>query len=118
MPSLKAIRVRIASVKSTQKITRAMKLVAAARLRRAQDAIVGARPYANALLEAIREVAGRAGTESHPLLDPRPHAEMHDEGRCADREYHAPDHGDPAGCRIARIQAFAKSSAESAKYVS
>ncbi|HEX3698249.1 MAG TPA: ATP synthase F1 subunit gamma [Polyangia bacterium] len=72
MPSLKAIRVRIASVKSTQKITRAMKLVAAARLRRAQDAIVGARPYANALLEAVREVAGRAGTESHPLLDPRP----------------------------------------------
>ncbi|HXI56479.1 MAG TPA: ATP synthase F1 subunit gamma [Polyangia bacterium] len=72
MPSLKAIRTRIASVKSTQKITRAMKLVAAARLRRAQDAIVGARPYANALLEAIREVAGRAGAESHPLLDARP----------------------------------------------
>src|SRR6266478_5647994 len=72
MPSLKAIRTRIASVKSTQKITRAMKLVAAARLRRAQDAIVGARPYANALLEAIIEVAVRAGPESHPLLDPRP----------------------------------------------
>jgi F-type H+-transporting ATPase subunit gamma len=72
MPSLKAIRTRIASVKSTQKITRAMKLVAAARLRRAQDAILGARPYANALLEAIREVAGRAGSESHPLLDARP----------------------------------------------
>ena len=72
MPSLKSIRNRIASVKSTQKITRAMKLVAAARLRRAQDAIVGARPYANALLEAIVEVAVRAGPESHPLLDPRP----------------------------------------------
>lgn len=72
MPSLKAIRNRIASVKSTQKITRAMKLVAAARLRRAQDAILGARPYANALLEAIIEVAVRAGPESHPLLDPRP----------------------------------------------
>jgi F-type H+-transporting ATPase subunit gamma len=72
MPSLKAIRNRIASVKSTQKITRAMKLVAAARLRRAQDAIVGARPYANALLEAIIEVAVRAGPESHVLLDPRP----------------------------------------------
>jgi F-type H+-transporting ATPase subunit gamma len=72
MPSLKAIRTRIASVKSTQKITRAMKLVAAARLRRAQDAIVGARPYANALQEAVAEVAVRAGAESHPLLDQRP----------------------------------------------
>ncbi len=72
MPSLKSIRTRIASVKSTQKITRAMKLVAAARLRRAQDAIVGARPYANALQEAVAEVAVRAGAESHPLLDQRP----------------------------------------------
>ena len=72
MPSLKSIRTRIASVKSTQKITRAMKLVAAARLRRAQDAIVGARPYANALLEAVAEVASRAGAEAHPLLDQRP----------------------------------------------
>ena len=73
MPSLKAIRTRIASVKSTQKITRAMKLVAAARLRRAQDAIIGARPYANALLDAIAELASRAGADSHPLLlDQRP----------------------------------------------
>src|SRR5262252_5317936 len=71
MPSLKAIRNRIASVKSTQKITRAMKLVSAARLRRAQDAIVAARPYANALAEAVAEVAVRAGAESHPLLDRR-----------------------------------------------
>jgi F-type H+-transporting ATPase subunit gamma len=58
-------------VKSTQKITRAMKLVSAARLRRAQDAIVGARPYANALLAAINEIGARAGNESHPLLDQR-----------------------------------------------
>jgi F-type H+-transporting ATPase subunit gamma len=71
MPSLKAIRTRIASVKSTQKITRAMKLVAAARLRRAQDAIVGARPYANALADVMAEVALRAGAESHPLLERR-----------------------------------------------
>ena len=71
MPSLKVIRTRIVSVKSTQKITRAMKLVAASRLRRAQDAIVAARPYANALGEAIAEVALRAGAESHPLLDRR-----------------------------------------------
>jgi F-type H+-transporting ATPase subunit gamma len=71
MPSLKAIRNRIASVKSTQKITRAMKLVAAARLRRAQDAIVGARPYANALADVMAEVALRAGAEAHPLLEQR-----------------------------------------------
>jgi F-type H+-transporting ATPase subunit gamma len=71
MPSLKSIRTRIASVKSTQKITRAMKLVSAARLRRAQDAIVGARPYANSLAEAIVEVALRAGSDAHPLLDRR-----------------------------------------------
>ena len=71
MPSLKNIRTQIASKKSTQKITRAMKLVAASRLRRAQDAIVAARPYANALADAIAEVALRAGAESHPLLDRR-----------------------------------------------
>jgi len=71
MPSLKNIRTQIASKKSTQKITRAMKLVAASRLRRAQDSIVAARPYANALAEAIAEVALRAGGESHPLLDRR-----------------------------------------------
>jgi F-type H+-transporting ATPase subunit gamma len=71
MPSLKSIRTRISSVKSTQKITRAMKLVSAARLRRAQDAIVGARPYANALAAAVVEVALRAGAEAHPLLDRR-----------------------------------------------
>jgi F-type H+-transporting ATPase subunit gamma len=71
MPSLKNIRTQIASKKSTQKITRAMKLVAASRLRRAQDAIVAARPYANSLAEAIAEVALRAGGESHPLLERR-----------------------------------------------
>ncbi|HEX6835398.1 MAG TPA: ATP synthase F1 subunit gamma, partial [Polyangia bacterium] len=71
MPSLKNIRTQIASKKSTQKITRAMKLVAASRLRRAQDSIIAARPYANALAEAIAEVALRAGGESHPLLERR-----------------------------------------------
>ena len=66
MPSLKAIRTRIASVKSTQKITRAMKLVAAARLRRAQDAIVGARPYANALADADRRGRAARGRRRAP----------------------------------------------------
>jgi F-type H+-transporting ATPase subunit gamma len=72
MPSLKAVRIRIASVKSTQKITRAMKLVAAAKLRRAQDAIIAARPYANALAEAVSELAARAGGDAHPMLQQRP----------------------------------------------
>ena len=72
MPSLKLIRTKIASTKATQKITRAMKLVAAAYLRRAQDAIVGARPYALALADAIAEVGLRAGNEAHPLLEARP----------------------------------------------
>ena len=53
MPSLRDIRKRIVSVKNTQKITKAMKMVAAAKLRRAQDAITRARPYAQ-LLDALR----------------------------------------------------------------
>lgn len=71
MPSLKSIRVRIASVRSTEKITRAMKMVAAAWLRRAQDAIVAARPYSKALAEAVGEIAARAGLDAHPLLQER-----------------------------------------------
>jgi len=59
-------------VKSTQKITRAMKLVSAARLRRAQDAIVAARPYAKALGAAVAEIVARAGADSHPLMFTRP----------------------------------------------
>jgi F-type H+-transporting ATPase subunit gamma len=76
MPSLKSIRTQIASKKSTQKITRAMKLVSAARLRGAQDAIVAARPYANALVEVIGQVASRAGAEAHPLLEQRASARI------------------------------------------
>jgi F-type H+-transporting ATPase subunit gamma len=71
MATLKAVRTRIASVKSTQKITRAMKLVAAAKLRRAQDNITAARPYAKALAEAVAEVAARAGDDAHPMLQQR-----------------------------------------------
>ena len=70
MASLKVIRKRIASVKSTRKITRAMKLVAGARLRRAQDAIIAARPYAQRMQEVIAELAARA-VDSHPLLEQR-----------------------------------------------
>jgi len=53
MPNLKAIRIRIASVKSTRQITSAMKMVSAAKLRKAQDKIVRLRPYANKLYEII-----------------------------------------------------------------
>ena len=71
MPSLKAVRLRTASVKSTQKITSAMKMVAAAKLRRSQDAIIAARPYAKTMADITAEVAARAGAEAHPLLERR-----------------------------------------------
>lgn len=76
MPSLKAIRRRIASVKNTQKITRAMKMVAAARLRRATQRISELRPYAKRTVEVLRSVArgasGGADDNVHPLLAERP----------------------------------------------
>ena len=68
MPSLKVIRKRIASVRSTQKITKAMKMVAAAKLRRAQEAALGARPYARELAELVAGVAGTSVEDAHPLL--------------------------------------------------
>lgn len=69
MANLKAIRKRIGSVKNTQKITRAMKMVAAARLRRAQQGITELRPYAIKTMEVLSSVAARAGDEEvHPLL--------------------------------------------------
>src|SRR5262245_41018110 len=71
MPSLKAIRKRISSVKNTRKITRAMKLVAAAKLRRAQDTIIAARPYSQALASVVSELSGVAGKDAHPLFDER-----------------------------------------------
>jgi F-type H+-transporting ATPase subunit gamma len=71
MPSLKAIRKRIVSVKNTRKITRAMKLVAAAKLRRAQDTIIAARPYSSALASVVSELSGVAGKDAHPLFEER-----------------------------------------------
>ncbi len=68
MPSLKAIRRRIGSVKSTGKITRAMKLVATAKLRRAQERLVQTRPYAVRLREMIRELSGGVDRDAHALL--------------------------------------------------
>jgi F-type H+-transporting ATPase subunit gamma len=68
MPSLKALRKRIATVRSTQQITKAMKMVAAAKLRRAQDAAEHVRPYAAKLTEMFTAVAGGVDPDSHPLL--------------------------------------------------
>jgi F-type H+-transporting ATPase subunit gamma len=72
MASLKVIRKRIASVKSTQQITKAMKMVAAAKLRRAQEAAQQARPYTEKLAGLLSNVAARVGEEhTHPLLATR-----------------------------------------------
>ncbi len=71
MPSLKSYRKRIASVKNTRKITRAMKLVAAAKLRRSQDAIIAARPYAAALGRVVGDLSAVAGAGAHPLFEQR-----------------------------------------------
>jgi F-type H+-transporting ATPase subunit gamma len=72
MAALLDIRHRIRSVKSTQQITRAMKMVAAARLRRAQDRIFSARPYANQMLTLLSSLAARTEQRAHPLLAQRP----------------------------------------------
>ena len=72
MASLKIIRKRITSVKSTQKITKAMKMVSAAKLRRAQEAATAARPYADKLTELLHNVAARVVDSTHPLLQARP----------------------------------------------
>jgi F-type H+-transporting ATPase subunit gamma len=74
VPSLRDIRNRITSVKSTRQITKAMKMVAAAKLRRAQDAVLKTRPYAQLLDQALSRIAARAAAEevvAHPLLAPR-----------------------------------------------
>jgi F-type H+-transporting ATPase subunit gamma len=74
VPSLRDIRNRIGSVKSTRQITKAMKMVAAAKLRRAQEAVQRARPYAQVLEQALGQIASRASAEekpAHPLLAAR-----------------------------------------------
>ena len=71
MPSLRDIRRRIASVKNTQQITNAMKMVSAAKLQRAQDRVMAARPYAERLRQLITHVDARVRPTAHPLLTPR-----------------------------------------------
>ncbi len=71
MPSLRDIRRKITSVKKTQQITKAMKMVAAAKLRRAQDRVIAARPYSRKMLAVIANLAGRVERAQHPLLAKR-----------------------------------------------
>jgi F-type H+-transporting ATPase subunit gamma len=68
MPSLIDIRRRVRAVKSTQQITKAMKMVSASKLRRAQERIVNARPYAQKMLRVLNSLASRVDSTAHPLL--------------------------------------------------
>lgn len=66
------MRRRIKSVKNTQQITKAMKMVAAAKLKRAQDRVIASRPFAQKMSEVLTSLSAKAADElSHPLLDPR-----------------------------------------------
>jgi F-type H+-transporting ATPase subunit gamma len=72
MPNLLDIRRRIKSVKNTQQITKAMKMLSAAKLKRAQDTVVAARPFAGKMVEVLGELASRTDEDfHHPLLDQR-----------------------------------------------
>lgn len=71
MPSLKDIKKRIGTVKNTSQITKAMKMVSAAKLRKAQDAVVAARPYADKVQEVVSNLALREDADAHALLGKR-----------------------------------------------
>ena len=68
MPSLIDLRRRIRAVKSTQQITKAMKMIAASRLKRAQDRVVAARPFAQRMLAVLNSLASRVDPAQHALL--------------------------------------------------
>jgi len=68
MPSLQGLRRKIGSIKNTQKITKAMKMVAAAKLKRAQERILAARPYAKKMAVVLGSLASRVNRQAHPLL--------------------------------------------------
>jgi len=76
MPSLIDIRRRIRAVKSTQQITKAMKMISASKLRRAQDRVLGARPFAQKMSRVLGSLAARVDPSLHPLLaEPAPNPE-------------------------------------------
>jgi F-type H+-transporting ATPase subunit gamma len=68
MPSLIDLRRRIRAVKSTQQITKAMKMIAASRLRRAQERVISARPFAQRMLKVLNSLVSRVDQDTHPLL--------------------------------------------------
>jgi F-type H+-transporting ATPase subunit gamma len=68
MPSLIDLRRRIRAVKSTQQITKAMKMIAASRLKRAQDRVVASRPFAQRMLRVLNSLVSRVESDAHPLL--------------------------------------------------
>jgi len=72
MPSTRDIRRRIKSVKNTAQITRAMQMVAAAKMRKAQQAALAGRPYADLMNQVLAEAAPRIATLKHPLMETRP----------------------------------------------
>jgi F-type H+-transporting ATPase subunit gamma len=71
MPSLQSLRRKIGAIKNTQKITKAMKMVAAAKLKRAQDRILAARPYGHKMRDVIANLSRRVNRSAHPLLQKR-----------------------------------------------
>jgi len=77
MATLKAIRKRIGSIRNTQQITKAMKMVSAAKLRRAQEAVLQARPYAEKMSALLKNLSARVGPEAHPLLLGREEKRVH-----------------------------------------
>ena len=79
MPSLLDLRRRIRAVKSTQQITKAMKMISASKLRRAQDRVMGARPFARQMARVLNSLASRVESSAHPLLmepEPNPDAKI------------------------------------------
>ncbi len=78
MPSTKEIRRRIRTTQKTRQITSAMRMVSAAKLRRAQDAILAARPYAQRMYGVLGEIRRRHWGPEHPLLAPREKREVHE----------------------------------------
>ena len=72
MPNTRDIRRRIKSIQSTRQLTKAMKMVSAAKLRRSQERMMAARPYARLMQQVLRSLASRANPDTHPLLAERP----------------------------------------------
>jgi F-type H+-transporting ATPase subunit gamma len=84
MPSLQSLRRKIAAFKNTQKITKAMKMVAAAKLKRSQDRILAARPYAHKMRGVLSNLSQRVNRTSHPAAS-KARGEENRNSRCHER---------------------------------